>query len=151
MITEATFQQFNPTRNQSQRELLALLVAKQCHQTGTALASAARTAAVNSGWIDCTGFKGIAFFLDITAASGTGGLMLRFIGRDPVTLRSYNMNPVPTAITATGGILYAMYPGISSAWAIGYNYVLPSRQVSVNMNVGDASSYTYSVNYALIP
>lgn len=123
---------------------------------GTLLASAAGTAARVSA--DQTNYnaKGVILILDITVASGTGGLIPRIQIKDPVSGNYVNLNVAPTAVTATGSYAFELSPGASTAGGAGAFLVnqrtagsLP-RLWRVSVSVGDATSYTYSVGYSLI-
>jgi hypothetical protein len=118
----------------------------------TALSSAARTATTSSA--DQTNYnaRGLAVFLNVTAASGSGGLQVRVQGKDPVSGNYFNLNAAPTAITATGQYAYALYPGAATAAGDVQQttqQVLP-RTFRITVTHGDGSSYTYSVGYSLI-
>lgn len=123
---------------------------------GTLLASSVRTVTTTSP--DQTNYnaRGVIVYLNISLASGTGGLSVRIWGKDPVTGSGVVLNAAPTAITATGIYGYVLYPGIGAAAAAGNggmnqvtSEVLP-RTWFVQVTHGDGSSYTYSVGYALI-
>lgn len=123
----------------------------------SALASAARTATTSSA--DQTNYtsRGVIVWLDITVASGTGGLLVVLQGKDPVSGNYTNLNPTATAITATGTYGYELYPGSSAAAAgVGAGYVnqrtagaLP-RTWRIQIFHNNATSYTYSVGFSLI-
>lgn len=117
------------------------------------LASAARTAFTSTANIDGTGWKGCHWWLNITAASGTGGLTVQIATLDPINgavIGGYIFHTaLTTAVLATGFI----YPGAKSA--VGNNQVASESLVvpptfRLSVNHADGSSYTYSLNYALI-
>lgn len=117
----------------------------------TALTSAARTAATQSADITNHNARGILVWLNITAASGTGGLVLRVQAKGPTSGEYVNLNAATAALTATGTYTYLIYPG-SGAAAGDINQVTSAplpRTWRIAIAVGDASSYTYSVGYAL--
>ena len=122
---------------------------------GTALASAARTATATSSNVVADQYKGVHIILNITAASGTGGLIVRAQGLDPISGNFYSLNGAPPAIVATGIYAYEFYPGITSSVS-GPNNVNQRTSTSlprtwrVQVQVGDATSYTYSVGYCMI-
>lgn len=117
---------------------------------GTALASAARTATISSANITNHNARGVMVFLNVTAASGTGGLQTRIRGVDPVGASSVAVNALPTAIIATSLLVYVVYPGGGAgALTQGTNVELP-RTFFIQVVHGDTSSYTYSVSYALL-
>jgi len=121
---------------------------------GTLLASAARTATVNTPNQINYNAKGVMVFVNVSAVSGTGGLTLNFYGIDPVSGQYIGLMYASGAITAIGRYAYVIYPGVSSsAITNGIRQVagitLP-RTWLVQVAVGDASSYSYSVAYSLI-
>ena len=95
---------------------------------------------------------GILVVLDVTSASGTGGLTLRINAQDSAGSVSVPLNSAPTAVTATGTTSYAVYPfgAISGALTQSTSGYLP-REFSITVTHGDSSSYTYSVGYCLLP
>jgi hypothetical protein len=115
---------------------------------GTALASAARAAQTESADIVNVNCRGAVIFLNVTAASGTGGLQVVVRGKDPVSGAYVNLNNVPTAVIATGLLVYTFYPGATAVGAATFQGVLP-RTFRIRVIHGDASSYTYSVGYSL--
>jgi|GEM_PF-2081880 len=119
---------------------------------GILLVSAARTMAVSSPLQTNHNSRGVLVILSVTAASGTGGLTLNIVGRDPVSSTDYNLNVNPTAVTAIGISVYALYPnasGTSIHVKQSTSLILP-RTWSIYVSHADASSYTYSVGYSLI-
>jgi len=119
---------------------------------GSLLASAARTTATPSPDQIAHNHRGILFvMLNVTVASGTGGLIVQIQGKDPVSGNYFKLHADPAAIIATGLKVYALGLGIGAAAGdvLGaFNIALP-RTWRVNVAVGDASSYTYSVGYSL--
>ncbi len=124
---------------------------------GTALASAARTASTSSNDLSTAGYSGMAIWVNVTAASGTGGLTTYIQTKDPVSdnwCLSYVAAAPITTVRTTSILLGA---GVSQ----GTNISLAGGQadrgtrlpadVRVYVVHGDASSYTYSVGYELIP
>jgi hypothetical protein len=120
---------------------------------GTLLASAARTASINSPTQTNHNAKGIIVFLNVTAVSGTGGLVVRITGQDPANPSVfYTLNTVPAAVTATGGKAYVLYPGVTTVGGdvTQVNSAVLPRTFQVSVIHVDSSSYTYSVGYQLI-
>lgn len=123
--------------------------------SGTALASAARTTTTITTDIVCSGYRGIIVYLDVTAASGTGGLTLRLFGVNPITSTVATSASVTTAATTTGMRIYHFGPGVAAvngasvAW--GAAGVQLGAEFQIQVLHGDASSYTYAVHYELIP
>ncbi len=120
---------------------------------GTLLASAARAAGTASPTMTNYNSRGVIVTLNVTAASGTGGLLLNVRGFDPVSGAWYRLTPDPSSVIAIGLYTYICYPGNPSSFSGG-----PSGATSnplpriwyVNVYASDSSSYTYSIGYALI-
>lgn len=137
------------------QKLLNATVNGRPTSSGTALASATRSATTLSSNIPCAGFRGIIVYLDVTAASGTGGLTVRLFGRNPITTNIATVAAVTTAATTSGLRIYLFAPGAGSvngatvAW--GAAGVALGSEFAIQVLHGDASNYTYQVNYELIP
>ena len=120
---------------------------------GTALASAARTATTYAAApITNTNARGIMVWLNITAASGTGGLTIRVRGYDPVSGLPAIVSTNGNNYTTTGLKYLVLYPGKIDQGALTNDFdsgPLP-RTFDVGVQHGDASSYTYSLGYSLI-
>jgi hypothetical protein len=119
---------------------------------GILLPSAARTATTSSAVQMNTNARGVIVTLNVTAASGTGGLTLRIQGVEPVTGNVYSINNAPTAVNATGLSAYVLYPGATASGSVAQvtgGVPLP-KMWQVTVYVGDSSSYTYSVGYSLM-
>jgi len=141
LITVARQRLFNGTNWDLQRN----------NTEGTLLANAERTATVYGS--DQTNYnaRGLIVFLNVTGASGTGGLYVVIQGKD-ATGQYYTLNTSPPAVTGTGRFVYVLYPGATGTGddvVQTTSLVLP-RTWRVNIAHGDSSSYTYSVSYALI-
>ena len=118
---------------------------------GTLLASAARTATAFSPTMTNVNARGVKVSLQITGASGTGGLLLRIAGKDS-NGGQWNETVAPALVTATGVYVYEMYPGAGAAHAdvIQSTSAPLGRLWYVSVTAGDATSYTYSVQYSYI-
>lgn len=120
-------------------------------------AGTTRTSTYRSEALNAQSEHGILVFLNVTAASGTGGLTLRINGQSGLPDGIDGNTPLNAAlapITSTGMYSYAMYP-----WG-----VLPARDYAVTQTTtfylphpftihvqhADASSYTYSLGYTLL-
>jgi len=134
----------------------ANLQAMRGNTEGTLLASAARTTSTSSPFQTNYNAAGVFVVLNVTAASGTGGLTVKIWARDTYSSTSIQLNPDPTAITAIGRYGYMLYPGASASGIAGAGWVnqfIPAalpRTWYVEVRHGDTSSYTYSVSYALM-
>lgn len=115
---------------------------------GVLLASASRSSAPTTSIQTNYNHRGVVVFLDVTAASGTGGLAIEIHGVDPVTGKAIKLNSNMTLITATGVYEAILYPGMSHSSGDA-NVPLP-RKWQVKIYHGDGSSYTYSVGHSLI-
>lgn len=122
--------------------------------SGALIPSAARTTALSDIVPDenIAEAKGIIVFLTVTAASGTGGLTLQVKALPPgVQTGGVLIGAASAAIIGTGVSALVIYPGAAtsvSPYTV-VNTPLPTR-VSINVVVGDASSYTYSVSAFLL-
>lgn len=117
------------------------------------LASAARTATTASAAFVETQHTCIRVYLNITVASGTGGLQPQIRGYDKVSGSPVAVTVGGTAIVATGLYVYEMMPSANVAAGQVKESVgryLPYKW-DVNVVHGDASSYTYSLSCELIP
>lgn len=123
---------------------------------GTLFASAARTATVSSPTQTNYNARGVQVIVNVTAVSGTGGLIVSIRGIDPISGSYYRLNVDPATITATGLYVYELYPGSTTAMSGALpnvtqrsSGVLP-RTWYGSVFANDSSSYTYSVSYSLI-
>lgn len=119
------------------------------------LASAARTTTQTSSTITNGNFSKLIVVLNITAASGTGGLQLGLLGVDPISSSTSLLNTLPTAITTTGTYYFIVSPGfaagnLSTKVSQGISIPCPNT-FQLEVVAGDSSSYTYSLAYELIP
>lgn len=116
------------------------------------LQSEARTTAYQSDILEADTEAGVMVFLNVTSASGSGGLTVRINAHDQVSGASVALNTAPTAVTATGTYSYALYPfgAISGNVTQATSAYLP-RLFSVSVAVGNGTSYTYSLGYCLLP
>lgn len=126
-------------------------------QEGIALASLARTAQTTSADLSSTfgGMvaRGVLCMLNVTAITGGPGtgIILRIQWKDPVGGAYSSLNAAPTAVAATGLTSYMVYPTVIAATTTqGTNTVLPHTW-RVLVAVSDATPYTYSVSYCLLP
>jgi hypothetical protein len=139
-------------RGDSQETLLSKLVGSSL--TGTLLVSAARTASTSTASIDLSGFRSLILFLNISAASGTGGLRLTVEYQDPISGLWRTPLVVPsTAVTSVQMVPVFVGPGIgaigsTASFTAGGMVSLPlTSAMRVTVSHGDASSYTYSLGY----
>lgn len=118
----------------------------------TVLASSAQTTTQTSASITHLDGNQVVVYLNVSVASGTGGLQLRILGIDPVSGNAFPLNAAPASVIATGQYSYVLGPGCNSAGgsiAQATATVLPRTfQVQV-VSVDGTSSYTYSVGASL--
>ena len=114
----------------------------------TELASAARTIATPGSARTIFNSRSVQCVLNVTVASGTGGLMMTLQGQDSISANWFNLNNTPIPVVATGTYIYEIGPGLgANTGAITQRTAgMIPRIVRVNVTVGDASSYTYSVS-----
>ncbi len=99
--------------------------------------------------------RGVLLFLNVTAASGTGGLTVRIQAIEPVTGTAVVNLLTAAAVTATGLYTYALYPNLpNTAAALGgltlaQNGILP-RVWTASVTPGTSDSWTYSLSAALL-
>jgi hypothetical protein len=151
-----------PQTSDNERMLLARILSYQQRASirGTLLASAARTATTSTSETNGSNYRGVMLFLNVTSASGTGGLTLFIEHLDPVSnLWAVTAVQSAAAITTTGLRPYLIGSGVAVGTNMGAagspvfadrGHLLTSA-FRVRINHGDATSYTYSVGYELIP
>jgi hypothetical protein len=117
------------------------------------LASAARTATATSILQKDATQQCIRAYLNITVASGAGGLKLFFQGVDLVSGVAANLNGGGAAQTATGIYVYELMP--NNSVAAGNVIETAGRALpcvwQVQVTAADSSSYTYSVGVEVFP
>lgn len=121
---------------------------------GVLLASAARTAAAQSSIQTNYNARGVLLTLNVTAASGTGGLTVCIYGVDPIgSGGDPNLLRASVPVTTTGRKAYLLYPGNGSDTTFDLvltkNGALPRSWFALVL-ADDASSYTYSLGYSMI-
>lgn len=109
------------------------------------LASAARTATVNSDTQTNDKFRGGHVIIDVTAATDTPSVTPKIQGLDPLSGKWYDLLE-GAAITGTGTTVLKVYPGITAAANVAVSDLLPAKW-RVTMTHGDADSITYSVAF----
>lgn len=152
-MSDISFSTLLKQHNDSAKALLMRLLDCKRTREGTALASAARTAATNSADFTNHDCRGIIVFLNITAVPGLGGIGVRLQVKDPVSLAYNEVNASPTPSTTTGLKVYMFSPGLTAfnqSTAQNASVSL-SRIFRLRVEVATADSYTYSLAYCLIP
>lgn len=123
-------------------------------ERGTLLASAARTTTTATSELDWTKARAAIVFWNVTAV-GTSNLFLSFDYLDPVSGLWLSAAAMTTAITTSGLRCYTIGQDSLTAlsWtASGGGISLPlAAKNRFRVAHGDASSWTYSLGYELIP
>lgn len=144
------FQARGPLLGESIRSLLSRIALAISPSIRIVLANAARTATTSTTVLVSGGHRGMLLTLDVSAASGTGGLQVQLMSTVTGVV-AQAVNTAPTAVTATGKFTYMIYPGAAAG---GYtqvtNAAVPGNYI-VRVTHGDASSYTYEVAVQGIP
>ena len=159
MPLEPTFTILRPELGDTQERLLAKLLyalQKPCVR-GTLLASAARITSTATGSLDWSGYSAVIIYLNITVASGTGGIRPFLEYQDPVS-NEWRACIVPGSSAITTAVMTPYVYGlkVSSGLSVSINAgsvmgIPIGAAVRVNSTHADASSYTYSIGYELIP
>lgn len=96
-------------------------------------------------------WKGCVLYLNITAASGTGGLTPHLLMKDPGSGNYDDAVAMGSAKSAVGMYAYLIYPAASliADNGAGITTMLP-RKFAIKIVAGDSSSYTYSVSLSMV-
>ena len=113
----------------------------------TILASAARTALVDSADQKNNFHRGLHLTIDITAYTA-GSITVTIQGKDPLSGKYYTIL-ASAALAAAATTVLKVYPGITAAANASVSDVLP-RDWRVSVAVGGAQSITYSVGASLV-
>lgn len=112
-----------------------------------ALASAARTATVNSPVIDSKDFSGCDVILDVTVDPAAASITLHIEGLDPASGKWYLIGS-GSAVAAVSTVVYRVGPGLTAAANSVFKFALPGK-FRVRIAVADTDSMTYSVGVNL--
>jgi hypothetical protein len=118
----------------------------------TLLASAARTADPTVTAETDNQHPGVLLILDVSAASGTGGLTVSVRGYDPISDNTFDLLVDQNAILATGTYAFLLALGAArgaNGLRVSEGFVLP-RKWDVTVVHGDGSSYTYSLSATML-
>lgn len=148
---DLVFNTLTPQTGESPAALLARIAyGAKARQVQTLLASASRTANTTTGVIDFRGALGAIFCLNITVASGTGGLRIQWGAVDPVDQVTNEWTFIlGTAKTTTGLIQAQIYPGLGTDLTASATPSIPkiiTGYARVAVIHGDATPYTYSLS-----
>jgi hypothetical protein len=114
----------------------------------TLLASAARTASVDTADQRNAYHRGVRIHIDATALAATPSVVFTVQGKDSITGDYYTLL-ASAAITATGDTYLLVYPGATAAANTVANLALPPVW-RVSVVAGDADSLTYAVTAELL-
>lgn len=114
----------------------------------TALASAARTASVNSADQVNYNSRGLHLVIDVTAITSTPSITITIQGKDNLSGQYYTIL-ASAAITTVSTVVLRVGPGLTAAANLVANDLLP-RTWRVSVTNGDADGITYSIGYSLI-
>lgn len=114
----------------------------------TLLASAARTASVNSADFVNYNAKGAQFIIDISAITATPEITVTIQGKDPISGNYYDLLIGPV-YNSVGTNILKIYPGITASANASASDILP-RDYRVSVANADADSITYSIAAALV-
>ncbi len=114
----------------------------------TLLASAARTAAVNTDDVANARHKGVLVAIDFTAVTATPAVTFTIQGKD-ANGKYYDIL-ASTAIATVSSYQMLVYPGATVAANVSASQPLP-KYWRVKVTVGDTDSATYVVRATLLP
>ena len=112
--------------------------------------SAARTATLVLPDQTIFNWRGVLVWLNITTASGTGGLTCRVEGKDPAGGGYFALHAAPAAVVATGLQVYVLYLGVTGGAVSQPTQIVLPRTWRVRVVHGDATNYAYSVGASLM-
>lgn len=120
----------------------------RCNTSAIVLASAARTATVNSADFSNYNFKGLHLTVNVSSITATPSIVVNLQGKDPISGTYYTLLS-STAITATGLTVLKICPGIAPIVNRATSDILPLTW-RVNVTHGDADPITYSIGASLV-
>lgn len=115
------------------------------------LSTAVRSATTASPQQNDRSSKTLRVYLNVQAASGTGGLTLELLAYDKETGSSVVLFADGSGITATGIYVFEIAPAIATGGSNRRGILLAYLPVvwSISVAHGDGSNYTYSVSAEL--
>lgn len=114
-------------------------------QSDTLLASAARTASVNTVDVVNDAFRGVRVYINVTASAATPSVVFTIKDKDPVS-GNYSTLLASAAITGAGLTVLTVYPGVTASANVAASTPL-GRVWRVEAVAADSDSLTYSVTY----
>lgn len=117
------------------------------NQAVTVLASAVRSASLNSADLKNYAGRGVTLTVDVTAVPGTDTVTFTLQGKDPASGKYYTIL-ASAAVSTTGTFQLRVYPGLTAAANLTASDVLPlDWRVAVSHSAG--TNFTYSVGAQL--
>lgn len=116
--------------------------------SGTALASAARTATTASADINNPDSVGVMVFLDLTAFTTAASLTLSIQAKDPASGK-YVTLLTGAVVSTVSTVVYTVHPAVTETANVDVAAPLPATW-RVNVVHGNANSTTYSVGFSLL-
>lgn len=128
----------------------ALVRQSQTTQRLGILASAARTTTQTGSTLNNYTLRGVLLILNVTAASGTGGLTVSLQLNDLSSAATPTLFSATSAVTAIGTYTYWIYPGVGSTVGTQSLSAPLSGSFFAKVTAGDSSSYTYSLSLEML-
>ena len=119
---------------------------------GVILASAARTAAINSSDITNYNAKYLTLFVNITAVTSSPALTISVEWKDSISDTYEPIFTAAAATSSTGEFIYQLGPGLVAGTGGGYDdteAIIIPRTFRVAVAVANSNSATYSISYGL--
>lgn len=116
--------------------------------TMSVLASAARTASVNSSDFRNRHHRGVRVHINATDSAATPSVVFTVQGKDSITGEYYTLL-ASAAVTGASDTYLLVYPGATAASNVAVNLALPPYW-RVIATAGDADSLTYEVTAELL-
>ena len=118
------------------------------NQSGSLLASQARTATTSSTDQTNSFGKGVRVFINATASAATPSVVPTIEVKDPVSA-TYTAVLTGVAITGTGHTVLTVYPGATVAANVTLSTHI-GKVWRLTMTAGNANSATYSAGYHVL-
>ena len=118
---------------------------------GVALASAARTASVNSSQLRKPKWaRGVKVFINCTVDPAAASVVFTIAEAGPIATTTYSTLLVSAAIAGVGQTVLTIYPGVTPANNVALSAPLGDLW-RVQAVAADADSITYSVGFTYLP
>jgi len=129
-------------------------ISDQAKKVITLLASAQyeATGATNSSEFNAPWAKGIKLFIDVSADTGSGTIVVKLQDKDPLSGNWVDIAGATTAtLTGTGTVTVTMYPGIAETANVSVSDILGDDFRIVWTMGGTSVDMTGSVSAVLLP